>query len=110
MHTFDCTPPVGKSIDPRHHYHEICVGSAAGEDASNEKYTNFMSWEAITEMLGHTSVDYLKIDIEGSEFDVFSGTLLWDRGWAGMWDWGLLWRACVPRTDASSCKSWPRLP
>lgn len=46
--TFD-----GSSIDPRHSYHKLCVGTAPGR-------TDFKMYDEITAMLGHSHVELLK--------------------------------------------------
>lgn len=69
VHTFDCTS-APKSLDAsRHMYHEICLSKANKEENGRK----FMSFSAITQMLGHKSVDLLKMDIEGFEYELFTG-------------------------------------
>ncbi|KAI8477200.1 MAG: methyltransferase domain-containing protein [Monoraphidium minutum] len=58
IHTFDCTYD-GASIHPRHHYHKTCLGFPT--------QPLFEDYASITQRLGHTVVDFLKIDIEGHE-------------------------------------------
>ena len=66
VHTFDCTCD-GHSVGERHFFHKICIGSP--ENAS----PNFITYsEAVRQWAKH-GVTLLKMDIEGSEFDVFSG-------------------------------------
>lgn len=66
IHTFDCTYANGTSQDPsRHHYHHWCLGGRQIGD-------QYRSWDNITASLQHTSVDLLKMDIEGYEYDVLS--------------------------------------
>lgn len=62
IHTFDCTYD-GKSIDPRHIYHKVCVGKAG---------PLFKTWDQITRELGHKVIDVAKIDIEGHEAAVLA--------------------------------------
>lgn len=65
IHTFDCTYKQGKSQDPRHTYHTWCLGDP-------KKGTDFRTWANVTSTLGHNRVHLLKMDIEGSEYDVLS--------------------------------------
>jgi hypothetical protein len=63
VHTFDCTVD-GRSINPsRHTFHKWCIGTKNG----------YRTWCNITESLGHTHVDILKMDIEGFEYSVLAG-------------------------------------
>ena len=57
IHTFDCTYN-GKSLHTRHTYHKTCVGPPSTGPL-------FKSYDAILKELGHSSVDFLKIDIGG---------------------------------------------
>jgi hypothetical protein len=66
VHTLDCTYN-GTSQDPRHSYHKWCVASAA---TAAEQGPPYFSWSRITQKLGHTRVDILKIDIDGYEYEV----------------------------------------
>ncbi|KAL4855480.1 Initiation-specific alpha-1 [Chlorella vulgaris] len=73
VHTFDCTYN-GSSIDNRRHsYHQICVGRETETRSSATGSLQFMSLADITQMLGHSKVDLLKMDIEGFEYEVMSG-------------------------------------
>lgn len=65
VHTFDCTVS-GKSIHPNHKYHPFCLGSAV--QAQNFKH--FKTLQQLMDMLGHANLSFLKMDIEGYEFDV----------------------------------------
>lgn len=69
MHTFDCTFN-GSSIHARHSYHQICLGRASREAGAKgpaifSADSRFMAYSDITDMLNHSHVELLKIDIEG---------------------------------------------
>ena len=64
IYTFDCTY-AGSSQGPRHKYINKCIGTAAKE-TTDEKFTTL---ENAVKELGISSIDLLKIDIEGYEFD-----------------------------------------
>ncbi len=64
IYTFDCTYN-GKSQGPRHEYIKKCIGTASKE-ASDTNYTTLAHALNVT---GFASIDLLKIDIEGYEFD-----------------------------------------
>lgn len=69
IYTFDCTVE-GRSIHPRHHFYRYCVGgkgSQVGPYADRIKTLGDIAKE-----LKHSHIDLFKMDIEGSEFDVFS--------------------------------------
>jgi hypothetical protein len=57
IHTYDCTYS-GKSIDPRHTYHDVCIGRG---DA------RFKTWNEASADWGGRRVTVAKIDIEGHE-------------------------------------------
>ncbi len=74
IHTFDCTvddsakPP--DAISKQTVLHRICIG-AKDEIKSNKK--EFMSWGSVMRLIGATEPPlYLKMDIEGHEFQVLS--------------------------------------
>ena len=67
IHTFDCTY-AGRSIHPRHQYHQLCLGSP--EKA--EKDPKFISLEGAIAQNKIDKINLLKIDIEGFEYDVLS--------------------------------------
>lgn len=67
VHTFDCTFS-GTSLEPRHHYHKLCIGRS--------KDTDFVTLDEAVAMVGASTLDLLKMDIEGFEFDVFAD---WDK-------------------------------
>jgi hypothetical protein len=75
IHTMDCTYN-GTSQGPRHSYHKWCVASAA---TAAKRGPPYFSWSQITEKLGHTIVDILKIDVDGYEYDVVGD---WGREYA----------------------------
>ncbi len=64
IYTFDCTYN-GTSQGPRHEYIQKCIGTASKE-ASDTTYTTLAH---AVNAAGFTSIDLLKIDIEGYEFD-----------------------------------------
>eukprot|EP00597_Dinobryon_sp_UTEXLB2267_P000664 CAMPEP_0170070144 /NCGR_PEP_ID=MMETSP0019_2-20121128/8551_1 /TAXON_ID=98059 /ORGANISM="Dinobryon sp., Strain UTEXLB2267" /LENGTH=244 /DNA_ID=CAMNT_0010278359 /DNA_START=244 /DNA_END=978 /DNA_ORIENTATION=+ len=82
VETFDCT--VGDHVHPperiqsRVHLHRICLGE--NDVVINNR--TFMSWQTVNKMIGlKTGPSFLKMDIEGYEFDVMksiinSGTIL----------------------------------
>lgn len=63
VHTFDCTVP-GKSLSARHFYHKMCIGTSSR--------TDFITLDKAVAMVGASSLDLLKMDIEGYEYDVFA--------------------------------------
>jgi hypothetical protein len=63
VHTFDCTLP-GRSLGPRHHYHERCIGKSSDN--------NFVTLDEAVAMVGASALDLLKMDIEEFEYDVFA--------------------------------------
>lgn len=68
IHTFDCTVD-GHSVSRRHTFHKLCIGKA--EKAKEDPM--FITYEQAIEENSMSQVDVLKMDIEGGEFDVFSG-------------------------------------
>jgi hypothetical protein len=66
VHTFDCTYP-GTSLGARHHYHKQCIGKSPDN--------NFVTLDKAVAMAGASTLDLLKMDIEGYEYDVFAD---WD--------------------------------
>jgi hypothetical protein len=66
VHTFDCTYP-GASLGERHHYHRQCIGKSSD--------SKFVTLDKAVAMVGATTLDLLKMDIEGYEYDVFAD---WD--------------------------------
>lgn len=60
IHTFDCFGDYGASAPSGVTFHKWCVG---GHD--NGRYFRMST---IMNMLGHERVDYVKMDVEGSEF------------------------------------------
>lgn len=85
VHSFDCTGPKERfsdiPINPRLHFHHICIRSApapAQECIDNRALCGVSSTlDRIQTLLGHTSVDVLKMDIEGWEVPMI-------RSWASM--------------------------
>ncbi|KAI3432632.1 hypothetical protein D9Q98_004178 [Chlorella vulgaris] len=73
VHTFDCTYNGSSINNERHSYHKICVGRSTETRSSATGSLQFMSLADITQMLGHSKVDLLKMDIEGFEYEVMSG-------------------------------------
>jgi Methyltransferase domain len=83
VHAFDCTvetdsPAVqGKSFT----FHQTCIGSPTAIDAvqmygNNNRQLTFKSLSTVMEELGHTHIDLLKFDIEGSEWELFEKEIL----------------------------------
>lgn len=72
---FDCIYEGKKDLPPhlkaRARWHDICVGAP---ENSRGRY-KFMRLKDIMKMLGHESIHLLKMDIEGSEYDVFDDLL-----------------------------------
>lgn len=67
--TFDCTVD-GSSIHPRHTFLKKCLGSAAAAAANPAEWTTL---QGVMKDLGHPAITFLKIDIEGAEYDVLGG-------------------------------------
>ena len=67
--TFDCTVDA-KPFDQRHTFVKKCLGSHERMQANAGEWTTLT---AAMQALGHTKIDLLKIDIEGSEYDVMEG-------------------------------------
>ena len=65
VHTFDCTVN-GRNLSERHHYHKLCLGSAAKAAVD----PNFITLEEAVSFVDKVSL--LKIDIEGFEFDALA--------------------------------------
>jgi len=87
VHAFDCTVPEDfQSVKNKHFtFHRVCIGKDNGglEGAeiknhleSNHKQLVFKSMATIMKELGHTSMDLLKFDIEGFEWQLFENELL----------------------------------
>ncbi|KAL4424082.1 hypothetical protein ABPG75_001383 [Micractinium tetrahymenae] len=74
VHTFDCTWN-GSSIHPdRHTYHKICLGDRSElRESEHHGPMLFKTLPDIVKMLGYRSIDLLKVDIEGFEYEVVSG-------------------------------------
>lgn len=53
IHTFDCTFD-GADLHPRHKYHKTCIGNGLN---------GYQTWSNVTQGLGHSKVDLLKMDI-----------------------------------------------
>jgi hypothetical protein len=67
VHTFDCTS-TPQTLEARHHFHKLCIGKPAH---------GFVSLDEAVRLTGFSSLDLLKMDIEGYEFDVVSS---WEAG------------------------------
>jgi hypothetical protein len=61
IHVFDCFAKDSWKIPRSIFFHKWCIGKY--------NYKNFYNFETILVLLNHEKVDYLKLDIEGSEFD-----------------------------------------
>jgi hypothetical protein len=69
IHTFDCTVNAIAIEDPtRHTFHQLCIGDPSD---SSEKL-QFEPLDSIMRRLNHTRLHVLKMDIEGSEYEVSS--------------------------------------
>lgn len=77
--TFDCTT-LGHPINARHRYIMQCLGSEGQMQANPQSWTTL---EAAMARLGHNKISVLKLDIEGSEYDVFAS---WKLGSAALPD------------------------
>ncbi|WIA07989.1 hypothetical protein OEZ85_007461 [Tetradesmus obliquus] len=91
LFTLDCTYN-GTSQGPRHSYHKWCVASAA---TAAKRGPPYFSWMQITEKLGHTKVDILKIDVDGYEYEIAGD---WGRAYAAA-------GAAAAPADGSSSRS-----
>ena len=58
IHTFDCTYDGVSQRQGRHFYHKTCLGPPS-------RGPNFKHYGTILLELGHTTVDFLKMDIGG---------------------------------------------
>lgn len=81
VHGFDCTVPVANATWTMA-FHSWCIGdpkvlysSAYAKDVLDKELT-FHRFRDIMHMLNHSHVDLLKLDIEGSEWDLFYQELL----------------------------------
>jgi hypothetical protein len=66
--------PAYDSLPPRLHFHRYCLGEA-GDATPAEMRPLFKSLAQITTEFGLSNVALLKMDIEGSEYDVFEDFL-----------------------------------
>ena len=75
-HTFDCTlkgPPKRKPNNPKIHFYPYCI-SAQNEEKDGRKY---LTYEEMWKETGVTQAPkVLKMDIEGFEYDVWTGSIL----------------------------------
>lgn len=89
VHAFDCTVEQNAdSLSASNHtfaFHQnICVGSKTNIDdlpvyGNNHRELVFQSLSATMKELNHTRIDLLKIDIEGSEWEVLETEILSGR-------------------------------
>lgn len=70
VHTFDCTSKPKTLVEGRHVYHSVCLGNKNEVRKGNQE---FQTLDQVLKQNQHTSVDLLKMDIEGFEYEVFSG-------------------------------------
>jgi hypothetical protein len=77
VHVFDCTvrewemedyPTVEKHLNERIFLHKWCLGEEDAQLGGRQFYT----YDTIFSKLGHTTVELLKMDIEGYEWDVYN--------------------------------------
>lgn len=61
LHTFDCTGDFGYKAPPDVVFHKICIG---GKDKGH-----YLTLPSMMDRLGHERVHYLKMDVEGAEFE-----------------------------------------
>jgi hypothetical protein len=82
VHTFDCTSSPPQQKINRLHFHKICLGEnsplqhflypLAGKNMNDSSFQSlYMKFNQILEMLKHSTVHILKMDIEGAEYSVF---------------------------------------
>jgi hypothetical protein len=76
IHTFDCTMPIGSKapdhISARTVLHPICLGSS--DERKNG--LQFLSWKSMIKLINITEAPlYLKMDIEGYEYEVLINML-----------------------------------
>jgi hypothetical protein len=65
IHTFDCTGDFEKQAPPSVYFHKWCLGDKDG--VIGDKI--FKTWQSILDELQIKKVDYLKMDIEGYEWN-----------------------------------------
>lgn len=85
IHTFDCTGPISRFEKPdndRLHFHHVCIG-AQNMDAPDltpeqkrrkgpkEVQGEFWTLEKAQQILQHSKIDLLKLDVEGWEWPLF---------------------------------------
>lgn len=82
-HAFDCTimPNSPAVANQPFTFHEWCIGPSDSKIDAGNAYLKggalkFKTFAETMETLGHSSVDLLKFDIEGFEWDLFESTLL----------------------------------
>lgn len=80
--TFDCSVAADQMppVDPRVKFYPICLGTTTADK-------RFMSLPDVMSMLGHTSIELLKMDIEGGEYPVIDSLFAlaqknWDRSYS----------------------------
>jgi Methyltransferase domain len=69
VYTFDCYAGT-KKLGPNHEYFQLCIGSV------DDKNNSYVTYETAVMMTGGLTPSLLKMDIEGSEFDILP---FWDR-------------------------------
>lgn len=62
VHTFDCTSKP-ETLHAKHRFHKLCIGKPA---------PGFVSLDEAVRLTGFQTLDLLKMDIEGYEYDVVS--------------------------------------
>ena len=71
IHTFDCFGEYGGNLPPNTRFHKWCVGGS-NEVRDTRRYFTIPT---IMRILKHSKVDFLKMDIEGGEYDSL-GTMM----------------------------------
>ena len=67
VHTFDCTvDSINIVHNARHTFHKVCIGN----DDPRHGNRVYESLDSIMKRLGHNKLAVLKMDIEGSEYEV----------------------------------------
>jgi hypothetical protein len=83
VHAFDCTVDLNSTsvVYQNFTFHQICIGSKTDIDdvevyGHNKRSLTFEPLSTVMKELGHTQIDILKLDIEGSEYELFETEIL----------------------------------